>query len=279
MAAGAPPAAARWRPTSILVVTDDRALRCAIQQARRPDGGRAWLDRPAGAARARRRRRSATRRPPAAAAASTSRAGRDGRAPLDAGPRRDDEARQPAAAQPRETGDAEPRAARPAARMRAVTILDQISQAVVATSSASSRSSSSPTGPALIALLPFFVLIGVVGPLLTLAVLAWLGYGVTKPRTKVRYDEGTRVAPRDHLGEPIVPAGEPYCPRDGLIYPSGRRAATATRRCSWSAARSARSSATRTSRPAATAASSCKIEPRALIVATDGPPPGGAAVA
>ena len=57
----------------------------------------------------------------------------------------------------------------------------------------------------------------------SLAVLAWLGYGVTKPRTKVTYDEGTRVAPRDHLGRIIPPVGEPYCPVDGLIHPSGRQ--------------------------------------------------------
>ena len=78
-----------------------------------------------------------------------------------------------------------------------------------------------PDWAGLIGLLPVLVLIGVVGPLLTLGILAWLGYGVTKPRTKVTYDEGTRVAPRDHLGRIIAPEGEPYCPRDGLIYPYG----------------------------------------------------------
>src|SRR5512140_2254409 len=79
-----------------------------------------------------------------------------------------------------------------------------------------------PDWPGLIQLLPVFVVLGLLGPLLSLAVLAWLGYGVTKPRVRVRYDEGTKVAPRDHLGRPIVPAGEPYCPRDGLVYPTGR---------------------------------------------------------
>ncbi|HEX5825218.1 MAG TPA: hypothetical protein VFY18_12235, partial [Candidatus Limnocylindrales bacterium] len=78
-----------------------------------------------------------------------------------------------------------------------------------------------PDWAGLIALLPVLVLIGVVGPLLTLGVLAWLGYGITKPRTKVTYQEGTRIAPRDHLGQVIAPSGEPYCPLDGLIYPSG----------------------------------------------------------
>ena len=66
-----------------------------------------------------------------------------------------------------------------------------------------------PDWASLIALLPLFVLIGVVGPVLSLIVLGFLAYTLTKPRVKVRYGEGTKVAPRDHLGRPIVPAGEP----------------------------------------------------------------------
>ena len=31
-----------------------------------------------------------------------------------------------------------------------------------------------------------------------------------------------RTAPHDYLGKPIFPAGEPYCPLDGLIYPVGQ---------------------------------------------------------
>jgi len=76
-----------------------------------------------------------------------------------------------------------------------------------------------PDWAGLINLLPVLVVLGLVGPLLTLGVLAWLGYGVTRPRTSVTYEEGARPAPRDHLDRPIIPAGEPYCPRDGLIYP------------------------------------------------------------
>ncbi|HEX7223160.1 MAG TPA: hypothetical protein VF231_07905, partial [Candidatus Limnocylindrales bacterium] len=72
-----------------------------------------------------------------------------------------------------------------------------------------------PDWAGLIALLPVFVVIGIIGPLATLALLAWLGYGLTKPRTSVRYVEGTRTAPRDHLGQFIFPAGEQYCPLDG----------------------------------------------------------------
>jgi len=136
-----------------------------------------------------------------------------------------------------------------------------------------------PDWSGLIALLPILVLIGLVGPLLSLGVLALLGYNVTKPRVKVRYDEGTKVAPRDHLGRPIVPAGEPYCPRDGLIYPSG------TIRCDVDKTdlivRCPKCDVVRTA--SLSACGNCglalDLQPRAMIVSTDGPPPGGAAIA
>jgi hypothetical protein len=136
-----------------------------------------------------------------------------------------------------------------------------------------------PDWSGLIALLPLFVLIGVVGPLLTLGVMAWLGYGITKPRTTVKFVEGTRVAPLDHLGQPIFPAGEPYCPLDGLIYADGQT------RCDRDQellqVRCPKCEIVRASdiRTCANCGLVLKIEPRTLIVATDGPPPGGAAVA
>ena len=136
-----------------------------------------------------------------------------------------------------------------------------------------------PDWGGLIALLPVLVLIGVVGPLLTLGVLAWLGYGITKPRTKVSYQEGTKVAPRDHLGRLIVPSGEPYCPRDGLIYPTGTTRCDVDKtnlllRCP--KCEVVRDASISTCGNCGLAVS---IEPRTLIVSTDGPPPGGAAIA
>jgi hypothetical protein len=136
-----------------------------------------------------------------------------------------------------------------------------------------------PDWAGLIALLPVFVFIGLVGPLLSLGVLAWLGYGVTKPRARVKYEEGTKIAPLDYLGQPIFPSGEPYCPTDGLIYPSG------TIRCDRDdvplLVRCPKCSLVREA--ALDTCGSCglilRIAPRAMIVATDGPPPGGAAAA
>jgi hypothetical protein len=136
-----------------------------------------------------------------------------------------------------------------------------------------------PDWAGLIALLPVLVLIGVVGPLLTLGVLAWLGYGITKPRTKVSYHEGTKVAPRDHLGRLIAPAGEPYCPRDGLVYPTGTFRCDVDKtnlllRCP--KCEVVRDASISTCGNCGLAVS---IQPRAMIVSTDGPPPGGAAIA
>jgi hypothetical protein len=136
-----------------------------------------------------------------------------------------------------------------------------------------------PDWAGLIALLPVLILIGIVGPILSLIVLGWMGYLVTKPRTKVSYDEGARTAPLNHLGEPIFPAGEPYCPNDGLLYPLG------TARCERDKSplllRCPKCELVRAA--GVEACGNCglvlKFEPRALIIATDRPPPGGAAIA
>ena len=136
-----------------------------------------------------------------------------------------------------------------------------------------------PDWAGLIALLPLFVLIGIVDPILSIVLLAWLGYSVTKPRTKVTYEEGVRTAPLNHLGAPIFPAGEPYCPSDGLIYPFG------TTQCDRDKTPlSVRCPKCELVREASVqACGNCglvlKIEPRALIIASDRPPPGGAALA
>lgn len=136
-----------------------------------------------------------------------------------------------------------------------------------------------PDWNGLIALLPLLILVGVVGPILTLLVLGWLGYGITKPRARVTYVEGPRTAPLDALGEPVFPAGEPYCPADGLIHASDR--VRCERDGSLLLVRCPKCEVVREA--GVRACGNCglvlQVEPRALVIATDRPPPGGAAVA
>ncbi len=137
----------------------------------------------------------------------------------------------------------------------------------------------SPDWGALIGLLPIFVVLGVLGPLLSLMGLVWFYYFVRKPRARVRWEEGPRQAPLDDAGNPVFPPGEPYCPRDALIYPPG------TTRCDADGTELAvicpmcgigRDAAIRT-------CGNCglvlKVETRTRVMRPAGPPPGGAAIA
>lgn len=79
----------------------------------------------------------------------------------------------------------------------------------------------SPDWGSLVGLLPIFLLIGVIGPLVTILALLWFYYFVRRPRTKVRFAEGPRLAAIAGDGLPLFPAGEPYDLRTGLIYSPG----------------------------------------------------------
>ena len=131
-----------------------------------------------------------------------------------------------------------------------------------------------------IGLLPVIILIGLVGPFLTGLAIGTVIYLVTKPRTKVAFDEGPRVAEIGPGDVPVFPVGLPHCRRDALVYPSG------TLRCErcndalavicpmCSLGRSA----------GIDTCTNCglvlKVVPRAVAVrTTPGPKPGGAAVA
>lgn len=69
--------------------------------------------------------------------------------------------------------------------------------------------------------LPVLLLVGVVGPLITLLALGWLRYGVLRPRAKTVFADPRRAAPRDADGHPVFPTGEPYSPREQMIYEPG----------------------------------------------------------
>ena len=131
-----------------------------------------------------------------------------------------------------------------------------------------------------IGLLPIIVVLGVIGPFVTGLAIGTVVYLATKPRVKVAFEEGPRVAELDAGGEPVYPVGLPHCRRDALVYPSG------TLRCErcddelavvcpmCSLGRSA----------LVDTCTNCglvlKVVPRAVAVrSTPGPKPGGAAVA
>jgi hypothetical protein len=72
-----------------------------------------------------------------------------------------------------------------------------------------------------ISLLPVLIVLGLVMPFLTGLAIGTVIYLVRKPRVKVVFEEGPRVAEIGPGGEPVFPVGLPHCRRDGLVYPSG----------------------------------------------------------
>jgi hypothetical protein len=133
-----------------------------------------------------------------------------------------------------------------------------------------------PDWGALIGLLPVFLLVGVVGPLLTLIVLFWLRYGLVRPRLRVAYADTRRPAPLDAAGKPVFPVGEPYSPREGVIYEpgstrssSGERLLVACPKCSL-----VRSAADDT---CGNCGLTFTLKPTTRSLRPAGPPPGGRA--
>jgi hypothetical protein len=80
-----------------------------------------------------------------------------------------------------------------------------------------------PDWGAVIGLLPVLIVLGLVAPFLTFLALGTVVYLVRKPRVKVAYSEGPRLAAIGPGGEPVFPVGLPYCRRDALTYPSGEQ--------------------------------------------------------
>ena len=136
-----------------------------------------------------------------------------------------------------------------------------------------------PDWNSVVGLIPILLVIGVVGPILTLVILFWVIYIARRPRTRIRFAEGATAAPLGEDGKPVFPRGEPYCFRDGLIYPFGTHEcdvchdelAVLCPKCG--VGRSA----------VQDTCGNCglvlRIEPRLRALAPVGPPPGGAAAA
>ena len=137
-----------------------------------------------------------------------------------------------------------------------------------------------PDWGGLIGALPVIILLGVVMPFLTFLALGMMIYTIRKPRTKVTFEEGPRVAEIGPGGDPIFPVGLPHCRRDMLVYPSGT---VRCERCHDELA--VICPMCDLGRPAIIdTCTNCglvlKVNPRAVAVrTTSGPRPGGAAAA
>lgn len=69
--------------------------------------------------------------------------------------------------------------------------------------------------------LPVLVLVGLVGPILSILVLGWLWYLVRRPGARRVFADPRRPAQLAADGNPVFPAGEPYSPRERMIYEPG----------------------------------------------------------
>jgi hypothetical protein len=130
----------------------------------------------------------------------------------------------------------------------------------------------------LVGLLPVFLLLFVVGPLLTILVLAWLRYGALKPRSRVAFADPRRAAPLDAEGNPVFPAGEPYSLAEGVIYEPGttRSSAGETLLVACPKCSLVRSAAEDT---CGNCGLTFTLAPTTRSLRPAGPPPGGAAAA
>lgn len=137
----------------------------------------------------------------------------------------------------------------------------------------------SPDWGALVGLLPIFIIVGVIGPLLSLIVLGWVYYAVRRPRARVHFEDDPTPVPVDSSGEPVFPAGLPYCVRHRVVYEPG-----ATRCDVDAAALAVICPMCGVGRDAAIdTCGNCglvlKVQRRMRVSTTITPPPGGAAIA
>jgi hypothetical protein len=75
----------------------------------------------------------------------------------------------------------------------------------------------------LVGMLPVIVLFGLVMPFVTFLLIGTMAYLITKPRVKVAFVEGPRVAESGPGGAPVFHIGLPHCQPDAPNHLSGTR--------------------------------------------------------
>jgi hypothetical protein len=77
-----------------------------------------------------------------------------------------------------------------------------------------------PAWGELVGLLPYAIIAGIAGPILTIIVLMWAWYLIDRRRGKVRRAQAQPVAaPTDGAGVAVFPVNTPYCEEHALVFP------------------------------------------------------------
>ena len=140
-----------------------------------------------------------------------------------------------------------------------------------------------PTWGELIDLLPYVVMGMIVGPILTIVVLMWGWYLIKRRRGKVRHGEAQPVAAsHDAEGAPVFPANVPYCEHHALVFPPRARACPVdgdllSVTCPVDG--TVRDAETDTCSACGTKFKLGATSASSVVLSSDGPPDGGAAIA
>jgi hypothetical protein len=140
-----------------------------------------------------------------------------------------------------------------------------------------------PAWGELIGLLPYVIVAGIIGPILTIIVLMWGWYLINRRRGKVRRTESQPVlAPLDEAGLPVFPSNEPYCEEHRLIFPPRAKACSIDKQpleVSCPVDGTVRSAELDICSGCGTAFKLGAKASSAVVLSSDGPPEGGAAIA
>jgi hypothetical protein len=135
----------------------------------------------------------------------------------------------------------------------------------------------------LIGLLPYVIAATIVGPILSILVLMWAWHLVSRRRGKVRHAEPQpAVAARDDKGVAVFPVNEPYCDEHALVFPPHATACTidgGALEVACPVDGTVRDAEIDTCSGCGTKFKLGATSTSSVVLSSDGPPEGGAAIA
>jgi hypothetical protein len=140
-----------------------------------------------------------------------------------------------------------------------------------------------PSWGELIGLLPYVLVGTLVGPILTLILLMWVWHYMTRRRGRIRRGEPQPVAaPLGGDGQPTFPANVPYCETHALLFPARDTVCSvdgSALKVACPVDGTVRDAQIDTCTACGTRFTLGAARGTAIVLAQDGPPEGGAAVA